>query len=152
MTTATQAFAALRGVIDAAPPCTVRWQNEDADSDGNTDIADTPARFAYVMFDPEPGFLAEFGGGRLSNRYRNPYALDIYVFSPRGEGLAVSLTLAEQFATLFRSFRDADVSCLDASVRPGGRGTGISPPGEDSAVGNYFWSKVEVSGHYDQIG
>ena len=153
MTTATQAYAALRARLEAnvptygGSPIALRWQNEDGGP-----LPDEPSPFIYCEFIAERGRLASFGGGRGNNMYRNPAVLDMFVFVPKGWGLPPATDIAETAATLFRSYRDADVSCFDASVLPGGDGADLKPPGLSSEVGNYFWAAVEVSLHYDQIG
>lgn len=152
MTTATQAYNALRGVLEDGLAIPLRWQNEDADSDGNAALPDTPATFAYVEFNPDPGELVSFGGGRGSNRYRNPARLDIYVFVPRGQGAAVAMNYAETAAALLRSYRDDDVSCFAASVIAGGSGADLAPPGLVSEVNAYYYALAEVDLFYDQIG
>lgn len=153
MTTASEAFAVVRSRIeDGGLDVPLRWQNEDEDSDGETDLPDTPSSFIYTEFLAEPAALASFGGGRGNNRYRNPARVVSYVFVPRGQGLIVATDLAEQLAALLRSYRDADISCFDATVYPGGSGADLAPPGISSEVGNYFWASVEVSLFFDQIG
>lgn len=149
MTTATQAFTVIRTRLEANQPSGLglRWQNEDGEA-----LPDTPAPFAYIEFLTDPAFLASFGGGRSANRYRNRARITAYVFVPRGQGLTVATDYAEQVATVFRSYRDADISCFDASVYPGGNGADIKPPGLDSAVDNYFYAVAEISLFFDQIG
>lgn len=152
MTTATQAYTVLRGILEAGMDIPLRWQNEDADSDGNVNLPDTPSAFVYTEFVTDPAELVSFGGGRGANRYRNPARLDIWVFVPRGVGLTAALDYAETAAALFRSYRGADVSCFGASVFPGGDGADLKPPGLPSAVGNYFYSVAEVALWFDIIG
>lgn len=147
MTTAAQARGVVRARIEAAGlGVTLCWQNETAV------LPDTPAPLVYTEFVTEPGRIASFGGGRGSNRYRNPARIEAYVFVPTGEGLDQAETIAEQIAALFRSYRDEHISCFDASVLPGGDGAMLVPPGLQSLAGNYFWAGVEVSLHFDQIG
>ena len=150
MTTATQAFSVIRSRLEANQPAgltSLRWQNEDGGA-----LPDEPAAFAYTEFLSEPGFVAGYGGGRGSNLYRNPARVDCYIFVPRGQGLQVATDLAEQVAVLFRSYRDSDISCFEATVYPGGNGADIKPPGLASEVDNYFWALAEVSLHFDQVG
>lgn len=153
MTTAAQARAVMRARIEANPPTDAEsaavafsWQNEPFE------IPATGKPFVYVEFLTDPAELVSFGGGRGNNRYRNPARLDAYVFVPKGEGLSEAESIAEQIATLFRSYRDASVSCFDASVFPGGDGALLKPPGLASDVGQYFWAAAEVSMFFDQIG
>ncbi len=155
MTTASAAFAIIRARLIANKPANLtafRFQNEDEDSTGVASLPDTPAAFAYVEFLTEPATLVSFGGGRGSNRYRNPARIVVYVFVPRGQGLAAATDLGESVATLFRSYRDDDISCFEASVYPGGDGSQLTPPGLSSEVNNYFWAAVEIALFFDLIG
>jgi hypothetical protein len=154
MTTATQAYSLLRARLEANAPTysgaliPLRWQNEDGGP-----LPDTPAPFIYCEFIAErAGPPVSFGAGRGANTYRNPAVFDAFVFVPKGWGLTPATDIAESVAALFRSYRDGDVSCFDASVMPGGDGASLKPPGLSSEVGNYFWAAVEVSLHFDQIG
>lgn len=153
MTTTSEAYAVLRGILENAsslPP--LRWQNEDEDSAGNSALPDVPAPFLFTEFLTESSELVSFGGGRHSNRYRTPCRLDIFVFVPKGWGLLPATDLAETAAVLFRSYRDASISCFAATVYPGGDGSALAPAGLPSEVSNYFWSSVEVDLFFDQIG
>lgn len=152
MATASEAFAVLRGILEAGLLLPLRWQNEDADSGGAVALPDTPAAFVYTIFEPQRAELVSFGGGRGQNRYRNPATLDMFVFVPRGQGLAVAMDYAETAATLFRSYRDTTVSCFAATVYAGGSGAELRPPGLASEVNAYFYAAVEVELFYDLIG
>lgn len=152
MTTATEAYAILRARLEAGMDIPVRWQNEDADSQGNVAIPNTPAAFAYAEFLLDPAEAVGVGGGRYNNIYRNPARLDIYIFVPRGWGLPPALDYAERAAALFRSYRDEHVSCFDATVYSGGGGASLTPPGLTSEAGNYFYAVAEASLWYDQVG
>jgi hypothetical protein len=153
MTTAKQARTVIRSRLEAGGlSVPLRWQNEEADSSGNVELPDLPAPFVYTEFLTDPAQLVSFGGGRYQNRYRNPARLDAYVFVPKGEGLDEAETIAEQIAVLFRSYRDTDISCFDATVYPGGDGASLKPPGLNSEVGNYYWACCEVSLFFDQTG
>lgn len=153
MTTALGAFNAIRARLEAnAPtyagqPVPLRWQNENGDP-----IPDVPAPFIYLEFLAYDGQLASFGSGRTANRYRNYATIEAYVFVPRGWGVSDALTIAEQVGAAFRSYRDTDISCFDATVYPGGSGASIKPPGMDSEVGNYDYAAAQISLFYDQIG
>lgn len=158
-TTASQARLVCRsriekgGIVDSASaPVPFRWQNENADSLGNAELPSDPSPFVYCEFITEPGRLAGYGGGRGQNLYRNPARLDAYVFVPRGEGMDEAESIAEQVAALFRSYRDANISCFDATVYPGGDGSSLQPAGLSSPVGSYFYAVTEVSLYFDQIG
>lgn len=152
MTTSAGAFAAIRARLEASGSgitIPLRWQGEDSGP-----LPDVPTAFAFVLFDNQgsrPG-PAEFGGGRGNNRYRNQAFVEAYVFAPNGEGLAVALTHAETIAAQLRSFRDVDISCFSADVKPVGDGTGVAPPGIESEVNNYQCALVDVALHFDQIG
>lgn len=159
MPTITDARQAVRermeagGIVDrddAAVP--MRWPNEGVDSAGNAKLPDAPAPFIYTEFNPVAGNLASFGGGRGQNRYRNQFQIECFVFVPKGDGLDHAEMIAEQVAALFRSHRDDEISCFAATVRPGGDGAMLSPPGLTSEAGRYFWASVEIEGFYDQIG
>lgn len=154
MTTATGAYNVIRARLEAnvpndsqSNPVTLRWQNEDGAA-----LPDTPAPFIYTEFLADPASLVSFGGGRGANRYRNTAQIVCYVFVPRGWGLTEATTIAEAVATLFRSYRDTDISCFEASVLPGGDGASIKPPGMDSEVDNYFYAVMAAELFYDLIG
>lgn len=146
MTTASQAYSVIRTTLEAGTPITLHFQNE------INELPDIPEPFAYVEFTADPASVVSFGGGRGANRYRNPASVTIYVFTPNGEGLSVALGHAETLAALLRSYRDANISCFDASVLPGGNGEELKPIGFRSEVGNYDYAIAEVSLFYDQIG
>jgi hypothetical protein len=159
MTTATTARQTVRArmeggaIVDANDnPVPLRWQNEDADSAGNTMLPDTPAPFVYTEFLTGPAQLIGFGGGRNANLYRSPVELNCYAFVPKGDGLDQAELIAEQIAALFRSYRDTNISCFDATVAQGGDGSDLKPPGLESEVVNYFYAVCEIRLHYDQIG
>ena len=155
MTTASGAFNVIKSRLLANKPAALsayRFQNEDEDSAGNKELPNSPTPFAYAEFVTDPGRLVSFGGGRGNNRYRNPGRLDVYVFTPKGEGLTGVTDLAETIAALFRSYRDDDISCFDATVHPGGQGSDFRPAGVASEVDNYFVAVAEISMHFDLIG
>jgi len=148
MTTAAQAFAAIRSRLESEGlSFPLRFQGDTQEA-----LPGQPAPFAYVEFHPERAVLASFGGGRGENRYRNPARIDAYVFVPQGHGLVEAVTRAEQIAALFRSFRDVDISCFEASVLSGGHGSEMTVPGMSSEVNNYWYAAVEVRLFFDQIG
>lgn len=162
MTTASQARQVIRARIEAAgltangSPLPLRFQNEEADSLGNVELPAEPAPFAYIEFANEGsrGGPASFGGGRGQNRYRNQARVEGFVFVRKGDGLAQAEQLAEQIAALFRSHRDDDISCFDASVYAGGDAAQLKPSGMGNAVdlGAYFYDAFDVSLFFDQIG
>jgi hypothetical protein len=148
MTTASAAFAVIKSRLTAGGlDFPLRYQGEDGGP-----LPDTPSPFAYVEFQPERGAIASFGGGRGANRYRHPARIDAYVFVPNGHGLKEATDRAELIAALFRSYRDADISCFEATVFAGGHGSEISVPGLASAVNDYWYAAVDVSLHFDLIG
>ncbi len=153
MTTASGAFAVIKSRLEGGGlSVPLRWQNEDKDSTGQVELPDTPTTFIYSEFLTDPSRLVSFGGGRGSNRYRNPARFVSYVFVPKGDGLAIATNKAEAVAALFRSYRDSDISCFDATVYPGGDGASLKPPGLNSEVNNYFWACCETRLFFDLIG
>jgi hypothetical protein len=153
MTTASEAYGILRGILEGAaglPP--LRWPNEDEDSTGAIALPDTPAPFLYSEFYLDTGDMAGFGGGRGANLYRNAAWFDVFCFVPKGWGLAPATDTAETVAALFRSYRDAKLTVFLATVRPGGDGASLRPPGLPSEVTNYFWAATECRVSFDAIG
>jgi hypothetical protein len=153
MTTAAAARAVVRSriengaVVDSqARAVTLRWPNEFGEP-----IPDE-APFLYTEFITDRGSIASFGGGSSNNRYRYPARIECFAFVPMGRGLSEAESIAEQVAVLFRSYRDNDISCFDATVMAGGNGSDLKPPGLESIVGNYFYAACEVSLFFDQIG
>lgn len=151
MTTAAQAIAAVKSRLTASGSgisVPLHWQNE------RVILPDTPAAFAYVVFNNEgPGVgPVSYGGGAGQNRYRNQASIEAFVFSPDGEGMEPAVDHAETIATRMRSFRDTDISCFSASVHPVGPGSTLRPPGMDSEAGNYWCAVAEIVLHFDQIG
>lgn len=154
MTTASQAFAVIRARLEANVPTVqgaavpLRWQGSTGDP-----LPDEPAPFIYIEMNTDPGSLVSFGGGRTSNRYRNPAVIDAYCFTPSSWGdPQYAMDIAEQVAALFRSYRDADISCFDASVFPLGEGASIKPPGLNSEVDNYYAASAQISLFFDLVG
>lgn len=152
MTTAVGALAALRARLEASGSgitIPLRFQGEDAGA-----LPDTPSAFAFIVFSilGSGGGPASFGGGRGANVYRNNALLEVFVFSPSGEGLDVVMGYAETIAARLRSFRDDDVSCYSADVLPVGQGSSITPPGLASEVSNYQCAVAEIALTFDQVG
>lgn len=147
MTTPVAAFNILRARLEGASLAfPLRFPNEDG-----APLPDVATAFAYVDWDVSTGGLASFGGGRGANRYRVYWTLSVFVFVPRSVGLDAALTRAETVAALFRSYRSGDVSCSEATVRPGQTsGAGLKPPMNE--VENYFWAVAIAHGFFDQIG
>lgn len=150
-TDAAGALSALRSRLegDAAVTIPMYWRGEDAPI-----LADTPAPFAYLVFNNEGsgGGPVGFGGGRGRNLYRNRALIEAFVFSPAGEGEAVVLGYAETIATSLRSFRSSAISCFSADVIPVGPGSKVAPPGFVSEVSNYQCAVAEIELTFDQIG
>jgi hypothetical protein len=113
-----------------------------------------PETFAYVVFENDgSGFgPVSFGGGRGNNRYRNQATLEVFVFTPNRKGIREAMVQAETIAARLRSFRDDDISCFSAHVRPLGEGQRLKPPGLESEVNNYVCALAEITFHFDQIG
>lgn len=159
MTAITQAFAAIRsrleggsytdGAGNALATSWLRFQGEDGGP-----LPDTPAPLAYIELENFGAGRgpAAYGGGRGGNLYRNEGLINAFVFVPNGHGLSVAIALAEQVAARMRSFRDSDISCFSAVVRPIGEGTSIVPRGLRSEVNNYTCAVVEIAFHFDQTG
>ena len=117
-------------------------------------LPDTPSAFAYLEMENFGAGRgpASFGGGSGSNLYRNEGLITAYVFAPTDEGPEVAMDAAETIAARMRSFRDSNISCFSAVVRPIGSGTSIAPPGLNSEVGNYWVAVAEIAFHFDQLG
>ncbi|WP_445490199.1 hypothetical protein [Rhodopseudomonas sp. RCAM05734] len=155
MTTASEAIAAIRGMIEGSLPVhpttsvalPVSWQGEDAFV-----LPDQRAPFVYVLFDTVKSSTIEIGGGRGANRHRNPGSATILVFVPLGWGLQYGTDYAEHFAALFRSYRANGITCDAVTVYPGGPGSQIAVPGIENEATGYFWSGCEVEFTFDLIG
>jgi len=138
MTTAAQAQAAIRTRLEAQfTAIPLNWPNE------TFIVPDTPAAFAHIEFLTDPAFVAGFGGGRFANLWRQTGRIEAHVLVPVASGLATALAHAESIAAVFRSYRDADLSCFAAWVEPGTRS------GEN---GNYWTAHAIVDLHFDAIG
>lgn len=157
MTTSMTVVAGIRSRLEANIPTYtqggvskqigLRWQGESGDP-----LPDTPAPFAWTSFVADQGRVAGFGNGRGANLYRHAGQIEAYVFVPLDWGADTALAIAEQYAAVFRSYRDATMTCFDATVDPGGPGSMIKPPGLDSEVDAYWYCGVLVSLSYDLIG
>lgn len=160
MTTAPEAYSALKALVEASVPADVtalRWQDQDADSNGAVELPETPATFIYSEFLAARSGVIERGGGRGALRHRNPAELVIYVFTPRGRGLvrgdgSGALEIAEALAAVFRAYDLGGIKVTSATAFPGGDGAALKPRGLDSAVDAYFWAAVEVDLYFDLIG
>ena len=146
MTTIAAAWGVLRSRAESSISLPMYWPNE------SIRLPDTPTAFVYFEIDPQLAFVAGFGGGRGANLYRNQADLNAFVFVPVEEGIELAMTYGETVAAVFRSFRDANVSCFEASVHPIGRGAELTPPGLSAIAGNYFCAVVIVAMHFDQVG
>jgi hypothetical protein len=77
--TADQALAAVRSRLESGSlSITMYWHGDDAPV-----LPDTPAAFAYLVFNNEGSILAGFGGGRGNNLYRNRARVEAYTFAPK---------------------------------------------------------------------
>lgn len=148
-TTAIQALAAIKAQLATGLGFSVYWQGDDPPT-----LSDTPAAFAFIVFDNEGsgGRPTAFGGGRGNNLYRSQARVEAYVFSPLGEGADIVLGYAETIAARLRSYRDSDISCFAADVILIGPGSALSVPGLASEVNSYQCAVAEVSLSFDQIG
>jgi len=142
VTTVAQAQAAIRTRLEAnftAIP--LSWPNE------AFVVPDAPAAFAQIEFLTDPASLAGLGGGRFANLWRQTGRIEAHILVPSpqlsGAGLTAALDYAEQIAAVFRSYRDADLSCFAAWVEPGTR---------DGENGNYWTAHAIVELHFDAIG
>lgn len=133
-------------------PVPFRWQNEAADSAGNEALPNEPSPFVYCEFLVERSPVISYGGGVGQNLYRNYARLVAYVLVPKNSGMDEAESIAEQVASLFRSYRDATITCFEATVYPGGDGSSLNPVGLNSPVGNYYYASVESAVVFDQIG
>jgi hypothetical protein len=143
-------LAAVRSRLESGSlSLTLYWHGDDAPT-----LPDTPAAFAYLVFNNEGSRLAAFGGGAGSNLYRNRATLEAYVFAPPtgANGMAPVMAQAETIAARLRSFRDATISCYSADVIPVGPGSNLAPPGFPNEVNNYLCAIAEVQIEFDQIG
>lgn len=140
MTTTATVHAAIKSRLAAQlPAVTFRYQNE------TTPLPATPATYVFIELNVLKQNLVGWGGGRFANLYRSDAFILALVLVPISTaGVDAGLQLAEQVATVFRSYRDADISCVDATVRPeAGR----------TEEGNYTMvASVEVTLTFDQIG
>lgn len=148
MTDVAAAYDALRSRAESGNfGMPIVWREED-----NAALPDTPAPFVYFEIDAERGRVVELGGGRGNNRYRNGGELVAYVFVPRGWGMRPALARAETVAARFRSYRDAHVTCAEATVLPVAEGEGLAPPGVRSPAENYAAAMAVIRFRFDQIG
>lgn len=156
----TQAYSAVRALLEGNVPTGVtalRWQDQDADSNGVVPLPDVAATFLYSEFTIEKSGVIEIGRGRGANRHRVPAQLVIFVLSPRGNGLVNAgvgcLEIATTLAAFFRSTAALGAIKVDsATAYAGGDGAALKPKGLDSAVAAYFWAACEVEFYFDLIG
>lgn len=151
MTTFAGARAAIRArlVADGSGiSIQLKFQNE------QVVLPDVAQAFAYVEIENFGATRgpAGYGGGIGRNLWRNEGVITAYTFAPNDEGAEIAEAAAETIAARLRSFRDTDISCFSAVVKPMGAGSSIAPPGLNSEVGNYWCAIAEVAFHFDQIG
>jgi len=148
MTTTSQAIDVIKArVVAASIAWPINWPGDDG-----IQLPDTPSAFVSVVFDVDRAFFAGYGGGRGANLQRNEAWLTFLVYVPNGEGMTSATDKAEVFSALFRSYRDANISCFAAVTRPEGPGSSMRPPGVDSAVDNYYVASAEIGLHFDLVG
>lgn len=155
MTTASDAIAIIKAMIEANPqqhptsgvPLPMYWQGDDPPQ-----LPDVPSPFIYTAFEAAKSDTIEIGGGRGSNRHRNPGAVIVFAFVPLGWGLQYGTDFAEALAAPFRSYRANGVTVDSVTVYPGGPGSEIAIPGMDTEAKNYFWSGIEAEFYFDLIG
>jgi hypothetical protein len=143
-----QAFAAVRARLNSAGFSFPLYYH----GDDPLILPDTPATFAFVVFNNEGSTLAAYGGGRGNNTYRNTARVVSYVFSPFGYGVETASQLAEPVAARLRSYRDSTISCFNSDIVFNGPGSSLSVPGLSSEVNNYAAAIVECSLIFDQTG
>jgi hypothetical protein len=148
MATFEQAFAAVRARLDAGGFSFALYYH----GDDPPILPDTPAPFAFVVFNNEGSTLAGYGGGRGNNLYRNRARVEAYVFSPFGYGAEAASALAEPVAASLRSYRDQTISCFESDVVFNGPGSSLSVPGLSPEVNNYAAAIVECNLIFDQTG
>jgi hypothetical protein len=143
-----QAFAAVRALLDGGGFSFPLYYH----GDDPPILPDTPAPFAFVVFNNEGSTIAGYGGGRGQNLYRNRARVEAYVFSPFGYGAEAASSLAEPVAAQLRSHRDDVISCFESDVVFSGPGSALSVPGLSTEVNNYAAAIVECNLFFDQTG
>jgi hypothetical protein len=156
MTTATEACAVIRAIMEAnvpanpdvnGPAIAYRWRGEPGGA-----LPDVPAPFVFTVFGTARSGVIENGGGRGHNRHRCPGEAEILVFIPNDWGEKFGTDLAEHFAGLLRSYRSNGVTIEDATVYPGGPGSEIAVPGIENEASNYIWCACGVRFYFDLTG
>lgn len=140
--TATAALKSRAGTAIGGVP--VFWFKD------NNVLPDPPSPFVWFELEVHRSELVGFGGGRGENLYRNFCELLGYLAVERGRGVEYGGPLAEGIAATFRSFRDDNVSCFDATASPTSEIT--ADVTEDLEVGNYDWYLIATTCHFDQVG
>lgn len=139
MATLADVHAAVKARIAANfTAIAVRYANE------NNQLPDTPAPFVFVEIDLDPSFNAAYGGGRGQNRHRTTGELLAHFMWPVGWGVEDAFAKAEEFAALFRNYRDSTMSCFAGGPMPG---TGKTEDGSYSHC-----ATVAVDLFFDLIG
>lgn len=157
MTTASEAHAFLRGLLEGTvptdganfsdAPIKLRWFG---DNDGPLPPREVP--FAFTIFDAGRSGVIERGGGRGHLRHRNPGTMDSFVFTEIRTGLKRATDISEQIAALYRSVNQSGVVVDSVTVFPGGPGSQLQVPGLSAEVGSYMWSGCSVEFYHDLIG
>ena len=157
MTTASQAFAVIRSVIEGDPPEDgATWGSAAVQllwyGDPNQIIPDFPAPFGFTLFEAGVSGVIERGGGSGQLRHRNPAAAEFFVCTPKDSGQQRGTDIAEQVAALFRSYNESGVTVENATVYPSVDGSQLKPPGADTDVGNYLVAACGIEFRFDLIG
>lgn len=130
----------------------LRWQNEDADSEGKKDLPDEPAPFVYSEMLVDASGVIAIGGGRGNNLHRNRGRIVAYVLIPKGWGVAPATIITKQIAGVFRPFNESGLTVEAVTESPGGDGAELKPRGLSSLVNSYYYATVNIDFHADQIG
>jgi hypothetical protein len=152
MGTIVDAVTAIKARATAITMLPRRWHDEAADSDGRTELPDTPAPFVFIHIEMDRANFLEHGAGRGSNRARVPGEIQAFVFTPRDWGLEASLPYAEHVAAALRSYKVPAVSIGFAAPQPVGDATPLTPPWLSSVAGNYACSIVALPFTFIQVG
>lgn len=146
MTDVPGAIAALKERSKMITFVPVYWAKD------NNVLPDPPKPFVFFELEVARQRIASLGGGRGANLYRYPCELLGWLAIGRGRSAEHGASVAESIAAVFRSFRDGDVSCGDATPRPVTEVTEMAAGSMRASAGNYDWYLITVRLHFDQIG
>lgn len=159
MTTLSQANAAIRSVIEAAPPVDgAQWGAEPlallwyGDSQETNEIPEFPKPFLFTYFEATISSTIERGGGAGHLRHRNPASASVMVFVPKETGQQRATDIAERVAHLFRGQIGSGVVIESVTPYPAVDGSEFKPPGVDVDVGNYMVAVCGIEFRFDLIG